>query len=105
MHCCAQFSEDDAWYRGKILEIAQDNNNSTVKISYVDFGNSEWLSHTQLRHLKKEHVELPKMAVHCSLHGINSDDTAAAKKLTSMLDLESTMTVIERVGEYHRNNN
>ncbi|KAK3725724.1 hypothetical protein QZH41_018912, partial [Actinostola sp. cb2023] len=98
MHCCAKFSLDGSWYRGRILECVQGKDTQSVKVFYLDFGNSEWLPHTRLSFLKMEHVEYPKMAVRCSLHDVRSD-SGITEKLTSLLDKESTMTVVNRVGE------
>ena len=39
--CCARFSEDNLWYRGKILERMS---NSRFKVRFVDYGNCETVS-------------------------------------------------------------
>lgn len=68
MFCCAQFSEDDSWYRARITESST-KDTSQVQVIYVDFGNYESLPMSRLRILRKEHAELPMMAVLCALDG------------------------------------
>ena len=69
MFCCAQFSEDDSWYRARITESSTKDDTSLVQVIYVDFGNHEPLPVSRLRMLRKEHAELPMMAVLCALDG------------------------------------
>ena len=69
MFCCAQFTEDDSWYRARITEsCAKDT--SQAQVIYVDFGNHEPLPVSRLRMLRKEHAETPMMAVLCALDGV-----------------------------------
>lgn len=69
MFCCAQFSEDDSWYRARITENSTKDDTSQVEVIYVDFGNHEQVPVSRLRVLRKEHAELPMMAVLCALDG------------------------------------
>lgn len=69
MFCCAQFSEDDSWYRARITENSTKDDTSQVQVIYVDFGNHEQVPVSRLRALRKEHAELPMMAVLCALDG------------------------------------
>ena len=69
MFCCAQFSEDDSWYRARITESSTKDDTSQVEVIYVDFGNHEPLPMSRLCTLRKEHAELPMMAVLCALDG------------------------------------
>ena len=39
MPCCAQFTFDDCWYRGEIIQLQ--NSGDSVGVLYVDYGNSE----------------------------------------------------------------
>jgi hypothetical protein len=99
MYCCAKFSVDDAWYRGRILECVHEKETLTVEVFYVDFGNSEFLPHSRLRHLKKEHAELPQMAVQCSLDGLEDANPSLTKSLKSLIDREFKMTLVKRKGD------
>eukprot|EP01113_Clastostelium_recurvatum_P025617 TRINITY_DN3083_c0_g1_i3.p1 TRINITY_DN3083_c0_g1~~TRINITY_DN3083_c0_g1_i3.p1 ORF type:complete len:975 (+),score=300.57 TRINITY_DN3083_c0_g1_i3:47-2926(+) len=53
-----QFSEDNTWYRAKILEITD----GRYKVLYIDYGNSETLPFTSLRPLPSAFVSLPAQA-------------------------------------------
>ena len=64
--CCAQFSNDMQWYRGVVESVSGDG----VKVHFVDYGNSEKVSRSQVKKLKEELLAIPIQAVHCSLIGI-----------------------------------
>lgn len=68
MFCCAQFTEDDSWYRARITESST-KDTPQAQVIYIDFGNHEPLPVSRLRMLSKEHAELPMMAVLCALDG------------------------------------
>ena len=67
--CCAQFTEDDAWYRARITEMKTQGDTPQAHVIYVDFGNNEILPVSRLRMLRREHAELPMIAVLCALDG------------------------------------
>uniref|UniRef100_T2M6M2 Tudor domain-containing protein 1 n=1 Tax=Hydra vulgaris TaxID=6087 RepID=T2M6M2_HYDVU len=76
---CAQFSVDNFWYRARVVTshppnkpelIPTWNNDLTIQVHYVDFGNKEWLPLNRLRQIKKEFFELPEMGMPCSLTDI-----------------------------------
>ena len=90
---------DDSWYRGKILRCTSEKDFISAKIFYVDFGNSELLPNSRLRHLKKDHAELPQMAVHCSLDGIDINDSSMTETLKGLTDKELKMTLVQRTGD------
>ena len=69
MFCCAQFTEDDGWYRARIAESQTQGATPQAQVIYVDFGNHEVIPASRLRMLRKEHAELPMMAVLCALDG------------------------------------
>uniref|UniRef100_UPI00358E7ACE tudor domain-containing protein 1-like isoform X2 n=1 Tax=Myxine glutinosa TaxID=7769 RepID=UPI00358E7ACE len=64
---CAQYTEDDTWYRAHVLGLMQGN---TACVSYVDFGTSEILSVSRLRPSKVEFLHLSFKAFCCSLAGV-----------------------------------
>ena len=69
MFCCAQFTEDDAWYRARITEMKTQGDTPQAHVIYVDFGNNEILPVSRLCMLRREHSELPMIAVLCALDG------------------------------------
>lgn len=70
--CCAQFTEDDCWYRARITKC--DSKGDKVEVIYVDYGNHESLASSRLRMLRRDQAELPMMAVLCALDGVASVD-------------------------------
>lgn len=62
----AQFSEDNAWYRALVEEVFD----SKVKVRFVDFGNDEVLSLSNLRPLNPIFGICPCQAVRCRLQDI-----------------------------------
>ncbi|XP_054437201.1 tudor domain-containing protein 1 [Pteronotus mesoamericanus] len=65
--CCAQFSEDDQWYRASVLAYASEE---SVLVGYVDYGNFEILSLKRLCSITPKLLELPMQAIKCVLAGI-----------------------------------
>ena len=47
--CCAPFEFDSQWYRARILEMNEDG---TVELYYVDFGDSGQISKDKLREIR-----------------------------------------------------
>ena len=68
MFCYAQFTEDDVWYRARITK--SDDKGDMVEVIYVDYGNHESLPLSRLCMLRKDHAELPMMAILCALEGV-----------------------------------
>ncbi|KAL6058413.1 hypothetical protein STEG23_008132, partial [Scotinomys teguina] len=65
--CCAQFSEDDQWYRASILAYASEE---SVLVGYVDYGNFEILSLKRLCPIIPKLLDLPMQALNCVLAGV-----------------------------------
>ncbi|CAH1803308.1 unnamed protein product, partial [Owenia fusiformis] len=62
--CAAKFSEDQAYYRAKVIQCLP---NRQVKVLFVDYGNSETVSLTDTKPLTQAFTKLPIQALQCSL--------------------------------------
>ncbi|XP_071385960.1 tudor domain-containing protein 1-like, partial [Centroberyx affinis] len=62
--CCAQFSEDNQWYRAKVLAYSSEER---VCIGYIDFGNSEEVELSRLRPLSGPLLAVPMQTIPCAL--------------------------------------
>lgn len=65
--CVGLFSGSGDWCRAFIDSVTPDG---SVLVHYLDYGNSEVLSSSQLRPLEKDFQQPPPMALRCSLSGI-----------------------------------
>nr|CAD7260952.1 unnamed protein product [Timema shepardi] len=64
--CCACYAEDNLWYRAVVLLV----DGEQVKVSYIDYGNTEVLPIGSLHELKPSWVELPIQGLQCKLWGV-----------------------------------
>ena len=97
--CCAQFSEDECWYRAVVLSA----NSKGVAVQYIDYGNSETLPTVKIKKLIPKFSDLPKQAIECTLNRIKPKFVAGELKWrkcdTEMfqqlaLEKEGQMTVV-----------
>ncbi|KAJ8309252.1 hypothetical protein KUTeg_014126 [Tegillarca granosa] len=77
--CCAQFSDDNCYYRVLITEVKhfspddnlspsqQDTSIQSFHVFYIDFGNHEWVKKKRLFPLPEEYKNVPPLAIHCGL--------------------------------------
>ncbi|KAM3859960.1 tudor domain-containing protein 1 [Diretmus argenteus] len=65
--CCAQFSEDNQWYRTKVMAYSSEER---ICVGYIDFGNSEEVDLNRLRPLSALLLALPMQAIPCGLAGV-----------------------------------
>ncbi|CAG5124763.1 unnamed protein product, partial [Candidula unifasciata] len=96
--CAAQYSQDSTWYRARIVGIKSPK---TCIVQFLDYGNSEETSMSNLRELGPDLSKLPGQAICCCLFGYEpesgsqrpmSDATEMINKLRLEL-LEKTVTV------------
>ena len=66
--CCAKFSQDEMWYRARVDSIAD----NTCKVFFFDFGNFEEVTLTKMAACPADLLNVPVVAVRCSLHGLES---------------------------------
>uniref|UniRef100_A0A8C9NPU4 Tudor domain containing 1 n=1 Tax=Serinus canaria TaxID=9135 RepID=A0A8C9NPU4_SERCA len=104
--CCAQFTEDNLWYRAAVTAYASED---TVLVDYMDYGNSDSLPLTRLRPIIPSLMDLPAQAIRCSLAGVKpplgawtSEGISYMKKLVKdkvltvkVVDKESSKSVVE----------
>jgi len=64
----AKFSEDDRWYRARLIMCEGHNQ---IKIVFIDFGNIELKSFKEFFPIEKSFVELPAQAIACSLSQVD----------------------------------
>uniref|UniRef100_A0AAU7J8D4 Tudor domain-containing protein Tdr4 n=1 Tax=Locusta migratoria TaxID=7004 RepID=A0AAU7J8D4_LOCMI len=94
--CIAKYHGDKKWYRGKVLQLNED---STLKIQFVDYGNVEDCRATELR---KDVLfqEIPVQCHKCKLAGIEPksggsvwDTTGLDLLHVSVVDQTTSVTV------------
>ncbi|NXQ12103.1 TDRD1 protein, partial [Peucedramus taeniatus] len=104
--CCAQFTEDNLWYRAAVTAYPSED---TVLVDYMDYGNSDSLPLTRLRPIIPSLMDLPAQAIRCSLAGVKpplgtwtSEGISYMKKLVKdkvltvkVVDKESSKSVVE----------
>ncbi|XP_067679478.1 maternal protein tudor-like isoform X2 [Haliotis asinina] len=61
--CCAQYSEDGEWYRGKVMSV-QGNN---VTVLFVDYGNSDVVKGEDVKMLSPTMLSPGPFALECAL--------------------------------------
>ncbi|KFQ72380.1 Tudor domain-containing protein 6, partial [Phaethon lepturus] len=66
--CLAQYSEDEKWYRALI--VSQVPSAEKVEVIYVDYGNRELVSLTNLRSTNECFLRLEAQAFRCSLYNL-----------------------------------
>ncbi|XP_075001020.1 tudor domain-containing protein 6 [Calonectris borealis] len=66
--CLAQYSEDEKWYRALI--IGEVPSAGKVEVIYVDYGNRELVSLTNLRSTNERFLKLEAQAFRCSLYNL-----------------------------------
>nr|XP_038036767.1 tudor domain-containing protein 1 isoform X1 [Anas platyrhynchos]XP_038036768.1 tudor domain-containing protein 1 isoform X1 [Anas platyrhynchos]XP_038036769.1 tudor domain-containing protein 1 isoform X1 [Anas platyrhynchos] len=106
--CCAQFTEDNIWYRAAVITYTSED---TVLVGYIDYGNSEVLQTTRLRPMTPKLMNLPAQAIRCTLAGVkpltgawSSEAISLMKQLVKdkvltvkVVDKESYRSVVELV--------
>ena len=60
----AKYAVDDSWYRAEVVEVRAD---STVEVSFIDYGNVESISPDKLIMCPEHFLDLPAQAIPCSL--------------------------------------
>ncbi|XP_038056749.1 tudor domain-containing 6-like [Patiria miniata] len=79
--CCAKFSEDGDWYRAVITGSPSPGR---VVVQFVDFGNSEEQSASDLRPIKPEFLQPTAGAVACRLKDVGSSSLDIANEFLDL---------------------
>ncbi|KAL8579491.1 hypothetical protein ACOMHN_025444 [Nucella lapillus] len=64
MICMARYARDNNWYRARVTGLP---GNGTVRVQYVDYGNSEVVSHSDICKILDDHIKYPMQALEVSL--------------------------------------
>lgn len=62
---CAKFSEDNLWYRAKIVKV---NHESDIEVFFVDFGNYDNINLSDVRKIGPDLLKFPIQAFKCFLY-------------------------------------
>ncbi|KAK8760027.1 hypothetical protein V5799_028707 [Amblyomma americanum] len=81
--CLGKYGYDKLWYRGLVLGTKK----KKVSVLYVDYGNSEVISRSNLRVLPPKYFDIPIQCKECRLHGVRvvGDEVNARKTLSDIL--------------------
>lgn len=74
------FSEDKALYRAEIINVDQ---MGAYVVQYIDFGNCATLNQYSIFSVEKKFMQLPKLAVQCSLKDIVPNNNSNWSKVDS----------------------
>ena len=91
--CASCFSEDGSFYRAKVQSVSGDS----CKVFFVDYGNSENKSASELFTLPQVLAQLPMQAIQCSYRP--TSDAAKIEDILHNLEAEGTSCVIKAVSK------
>lgn len=82
MACGAKFSEDGHWYRAKVSAAYPDS----VEVLFVDYGNTEKVTVSDICLLIDELVSVPPLAVQCELENASKASNQLTAKFTELVE-------------------
>ena len=94
--CIAKYSEDDIWYRAKVIQVEKldpHGDEYKVKVQFVDYGNEEIVDIDQLRPFQHHFKCLPAQAIHCSLVGFKVPAPKLAEEFRSLVEHKKLVAV------------
>ena len=91
--CASCFSEDGSFYRAKVQSVSGDS----CKVFFVDYGNSENKSASELFTLPQVLAQLPMQAIQCSYRP--TSDAAKIEDILHNLEAEGASCVIKAVSK------
>ena len=66
----AQSSQDDQWYRGRVVK---DGKNDFFSVFFIDFGHTQWVHHNNMCNPLPSFILPPAKAVEMFLNGVGTD--------------------------------
>ncbi|XP_042301944.1 tudor domain-containing protein 15 isoform X2 [Sceloporus undulatus] len=95
--CCALYGKDKNFYRAVIMKVE----GSTATVSFLDFGNTAIVSLFDVRILLPEFLELPALAIYCSLANAHSIQDEWIKKETDFFKtiVEGKLLIIHPIAK------
>ncbi|VDI51658.1 tudor domain-containing protein 1/4/6/7 [Mytilus galloprovincialis] len=76
MPCIAKFSEDEQWYRAEIINSKGDD----LEVLFVDYGNTETVSKSSAKSIKKQYYSMPVQGIKCSLNNLKPNGKSWSEK-------------------------
>uniref|UniRef100_A0A0P6EK20 Tudor domain-containing protein n=1 Tax=Daphnia magna TaxID=35525 RepID=A0A0P6EK20_9CRUS len=104
--CAVQYEEDNQWYRGKIVELKESSLTPQVTVLFVDYGNIQLCSMKQVKYIDESLVQLPPLAYHCKLKGVEGSRAWTVEEENKFKDysmkktLTATFTACDSEGKY-----
>ena len=79
--CAAKFSEDGLWYRARVVKVIT----AKVEVLYIDYGNSETVSTSDLKVLQSQFMSQPCVAIPCTLAGLKTNSEEVVSKFVERI--------------------
>ncbi|XP_066147479.1 RING finger protein 17 [Euwallacea fornicatus] len=95
--CLALFSEDSAWYRGRIMDV-KSLEAGFVNVMFVDYGNYEPVLTSNLKMISAELLEVPQQCWEATVN-IQLSGVADAMTMPLMKSLDQKCKYVELVAE------
>ena len=94
---CAVFSEDEAWYRAQVTNVTDIQ---SAEVSFVDYGNSEIVSISNMQPMQEVLMKEPVFAIACSLENSNGKwkENAVSEFIEKTANVVLKMKVKQRSG-------
>lgn len=73
--CCAQFSEDEVWYRAEVTKVVD----MSVEVHFVDYGNTDTLPLAKVKQLDSKFLDLEVQSFRCQLEHVEEIPKIAEK--------------------------
>ena len=89
--CVAQFSEDQNWYRGTIVELS----GTQATVRFLDYGNTDNVKTVELKDVADKYVNIPGFAIECSLKVSGEISTEASAKFEELMMAEEANITAE----------